>query len=188
MKKQLNTVQLALTGLMAALVFVASMFSFPIPLPVGPATRLHLGNVFCLLSGMVLGPVFGGLSAGIGSFFFDLLNPQYLADSPFTFLFKFLMAFVCARICRLHDQDAGNVKLNFLGAICGSLTYIVLYVGKGLVENLLLRMEWSPALLAAGTKFAASSMNAIVAVIASVPLYFVIRSALKRGNLLGKIS
>ena len=86
-KQQLTILQIAMTGLMAALVFVSSMIQIPIPLPVGN-TRLHLGNVFCLLAGFLLGALRGGLAAGLGSFFFDLLNQQYLPSSPFTFVFK----------------------------------------------------------------------------------------------------
>ncbi len=188
MKKQTSAMQLAVTGVMAALVFFGSMFSIPIPLPVGPATRIHLGNIFCLLSGFVLGPVFGGLSAGIGSFFFDLLNPQYIADSPFTFCFKFLMGFLCGKIARLGGRNAENMKLDFLAAAGGQLTYIVLYAGKGFVENLLMRMELVPALGILATKVAASLTNGIIAVILSVPLYFVIRRALQSNQLFHKMN
>mgnify|MGYP002682476801 CR=1 FL=1 len=53
-------------GFMAALVFVASQISIPIPSILG-LTRIHLGNAFCLLSGFILGGFRGGLAAGIGS-------------------------------------------------------------------------------------------------------------------------
>lgn len=188
MKKQTNAMQLAVTGLLAALVFVSSMISIPIPLPAGPATRIHLGNIFCLLSGFILGPVFGGLSAGIGSFFFDLLNPQYIADSPFTFCFKFLMAFLCGKLARSGGKNTMDIKLNFLAAAVGQLAYIVLYAGKGFVENLLMRMELVPALAILGTKIAASLTNGLIAVVLSVPLYFVIRKALQSNRLLEKIN
>lgn len=185
-KKQLTILQIAMTSLMAALVFVSSMIQIPIPLPVG-STRLHLGNVFCLLSGFLLGALRGGLAAGIGSFFFDLLNPQYLADSPFTFIFKFTMAFVCAVISRAGGNKADNVKLNFAAAAAGSLAYIILYLGKGFVENLLLRMEVVPALAIMWTKFTVSGTNAIIAVMVSVPLCLVVKKALKTSHLLEKL-
>lgn len=185
-KKQLTILQIAMTSLMAALVFVSSMIQIPIPLPVGN-TRLHLGNVFCLLAGLLLGALRGGLAAGLGSFFFDLLNPQYLAGSPFTFLFKFTMAFVCAKVSRIGGRQADNVKLNFAAAASGSLAYIILYLGKGFIENLLLRMEVAPALAIMWTKFTVSGVNAIIAVIVSVPLCLVIKKALKTSRLLEKL-
>ncbi len=182
-RKQLTILQIAMTGLMAALVFVSSMIQIPIPLPVGN-TRLHLGNVFCLLAGFLLGALRGGLAAGLGSFFFDLLNPQYLPSSPFTFVFKFTMAFVCALISHAGGRKADHVKLNFVAAASGSLAYMILYLGKGFVENLLLRMEIAPALAILWTKFTVSGVNAIIAVIVSVPLCLVIKKALKTNHLL----
>ena len=56
--------RVTLTAVFAALVFVSSMISVPIPVAIGDVTRIHLGNIFCLLSGLVLGPVGGGLAAG----------------------------------------------------------------------------------------------------------------------------
>lgn len=67
-------------ALLGALVFVSSMLSVPIPVAIGDITRIHLGNIFCLLSGFLLGPVGGGLAAGIGSALYDLTNPAYIAD------------------------------------------------------------------------------------------------------------
>lgn len=180
MKKQSTTLQLAMTGLMAALVFVGSMIQITIPLSVGTPTRIHFGNIFCLLAGLLLGPVRGGLSAGIGSFFFDLLNPLYIADSPFTFLFKFSMGFLSGKVSHVQNNSGENVKLNFVAAALGQLAYLILYAGKALVENLFLyRMEFQPALVLFLGKLGASSLNAIIAVAISVPLCLVVRRALK---------
>ena len=58
-------------GLMAAVVFVVTMFlSIRIPTPTG-TTMIKLANAFVLLCGLLLGPVRGGLAAGIGSMIFD---------------------------------------------------------------------------------------------------------------------
>ena len=51
-KEQSRVLQVTVTGLMAALVFVASMIQVPVPISAGIETRLHLGNVFCLLAGL----------------------------------------------------------------------------------------------------------------------------------------
>ncbi len=187
-KKQSTILQISVTGLMAALVLISSMFQISIPLPVGPDTRLHLGNVFCLLSGFLLGPVRGGLAAGIGSFFFDVLNPMHLAGAPFTFLFKFLMAFTCGKISGISQHPGKNIGFLFLAAAAGSLTYLVLYLFKGFVENMLLGMEFAPAMAIVWTKFVVSGSNAVIAVIASVPLCIVIRKSLNRSHLLQKFS
>lgn len=65
--KENKTIYLVvLSAVFAAMVFVGSMISVPVPAAFG-MTRIHLGNIFCLLSGFILGPVAGGLAAGIGS-------------------------------------------------------------------------------------------------------------------------
>ena len=70
--KKSTVVNLALTGLMGALVYIATMF-FKVEIPVGAdRTMIGFANVFCVLSGLILGPAYGGLAAGVGSFLFDI--------------------------------------------------------------------------------------------------------------------
>ena len=119
--------RVTLTAVFAALVFVSSMISVPIPVAIGDVTRIHLGNIFCLLSGFVLGPVGGGLAAGLGSALYDMTNPAYIASAPFTFVFKFLLAAVCGWAAYARGSRAENHGQNILAAIAGSATYMVLY-------------------------------------------------------------
>ena len=61
--KKITVKQTCFIGIMAALVYATSAFlQIPIPTAIG-STRLHMGNVMCLLSGLLLGPVQGGLAA-----------------------------------------------------------------------------------------------------------------------------
>ena len=92
MEKQTKIYKIAAVSVFAALVFVSNYLSVPVPVAIGSVSRIHLGNIFCLLSGFVLGPVGGGLAAGIGSGLYDLTNPAYITSAPFTFAFKFLLA------------------------------------------------------------------------------------------------
>jgi len=70
--KNLTTKKLTYVALFAALTFVSNYLQIPMVTPFGN-TRFHLGNVFCLLSGIILGPLYGGLAAGLGPALFDLL-------------------------------------------------------------------------------------------------------------------
>ena len=74
MKRKSSIYKIVTVGLLGALVFVSNYLSFPIPVPVGDISRIHLGNVFCLLSGFVMGPVYGGLASGIGAALYDLIR------------------------------------------------------------------------------------------------------------------
>lgn len=79
-----ETRKLVFAALMAALTCIATMI-IKIPSPV--LGYIHFGDGFVLLSGILLGPVYGGLSAGIGSMFADLLS-GYASYAPATFAIK----------------------------------------------------------------------------------------------------
>lgn len=166
-------------GLMAALVFASSYISINIPTILG-VSRIHFGNAFCLLSGFLLGGVPGGLAAGIGSCFFDLTNPLYISSAPFTLVFKFLLAYVAGKISHGAGHRAENNRRNLAAAICGSLTYALLYVGKAFLEDtLFLRTELQTSIIDAGQKCVASLVNAAIAVILSMILWPMIHTAIR---------
>lgn len=187
-KKSMITIyRVVLIAVFAALTFVASKLSVPIPVAVGNMSRIHLGNIFCLLSGFVLGPVGGGLAAGIGSALYDVMDPVHIASAPFTFLFKFLLAAVCGWIAYRGGRKGADHRWNLIGAVSGSVVYMVLYLAKSFIQSLLLGNEMEVVLIALGTKALTSAVNAVIAVVVSVPLYAAIRLALKKSGMLEKL-
>ena len=89
-----------MAAMLAALTFVATAV---IKIPTPTTGYVHIGDCFVLLSGFVLGPVAGGLSAGLGSMLADLLG-GYVVWAPGTFLIKFATAMIAAVIYRLLDK------------------------------------------------------------------------------------
>lgn len=173
--KKFTTKKIAIIALMIGLVYVGSLISFYIPVGIGTPTRLHLGNGFCLLAGMILGPIWGGFAAGVGSVFLDLTNPAYIASAPITFIFKFLMGAVCGAISMGKDGQGLNKRKNLIGGILGQLTYIVLYIGKTFLSlNLLFGVPKEGAWGVLATKLGSSVINAVFAVIISMVLMYVI--------------
>ena len=79
---------LCMAAAMAALVALGSGIQIQIPSILG-TSRFHLGNVMCALSGLLLGPWWGALAAGMGSALYDLLlDPTRFTEFPITFLTK----------------------------------------------------------------------------------------------------
>ena len=75
-KKKITLYDIVAVGLMAAVVFVVTMFlSIRIPTPTG-TTMIKLANAFVLLCGLLLGPVRGGLAAGPSN---SGMKPRWLA-------------------------------------------------------------------------------------------------------------
>ena len=73
---------LALVGVMAALVYVVTMFRFPLL-----GSKVHFANAMCLLAGLLLGGGYGGAAAGLGSALYDpqaaatiLIGADYLYE------------------------------------------------------------------------------------------------------------
>lgn len=85
-----TTHTLIIASLMAALTCVGTMI---IKVPTPTNGYIHPGDGFVLLSGLLLGPIWGGLAAGIGSALSDLIG-GYFIYVPATFIIKALTAFV----------------------------------------------------------------------------------------------
>ncbi len=110
-KKSISVYDIVLIGMMAALVFVGTYLHIDVMTPMGKV-MIHFGNVFCLLSGMLLGGVRGGLAAGIGSMLYDLLDPAYISECWITFLNKFVMAFLCGIIVSCGVKMIAKLQQN----------------------------------------------------------------------------
>ena len=184
MKKQKFTVKdMAMIGVMAAIVFVGNQLQLPkIPTPLGP-TRIHLGNVMCILGGLLFGAVPGGLAAGIGGAIYDLLDPFYAKEFWSTFILKFGMAYIAGLIA-----SGKKTKLKVIvAAVVGAVSYVALYLGKTFIaQYLIMGNPWETVLGVLITKGTASLINALLAMVVSVILYYMIEPALNRAGLLDK--
>lgn len=178
---------LAVIGVMAAIIFVATYFiKIPIQTPTGPS-MIKIGNIFCLLAGMLFGGVRGGLAAGIGSMFYDLLDPRFITSAPFTLVFFFIMAFVCGLISNGFSHKGEKPLYNVIGAIVGALSYVVLYVSKSIIVLIMAGSEFAPAFIATIPKMMTSLLNAGIAIVFAIILAPVVKKALKISGLYSKL-
>ncbi|HIS50920.1 MAG TPA: ECF transporter S component [Candidatus Gallacutalibacter pullistercoris] len=183
MKNKNNTiVNLALTGLMGALVYVATMF-FKVEIPVGAdRTMIGFANVFCVLSGLILGPAYGGLAAGLGSFLFDLTG-GWFSSAGVTLITKGLMAVICGLIAWGGKQENPKFSRLAVAAVTGSLAYCVMYLGYSFFKLVVAGSAPEAAAIAMMTKAGATLLNAAVADVIAVPLFMTLRTALQRNHL-----
>ncbi len=108
---------LVMAALFAAFTCIATMIiKFPTP----TFGYIHLGDVFVLLSGIVLGPGIGALAAGIGSAFSDLFS-GYLIYLPATLIIKGLTAYIAGSIFHRSIRKAFTHKNEALGLMFGGL-------------------------------------------------------------------
>lgn len=184
--------KIALTGLMAALSYVAFTFlQIKIPLPGGDATSFHLGNTICVLGALLAGSVYGGLGGAIGMTIGDLLDPVYIIYAPKTFILKFCIGMISGMVAHglghINEQTEHReiLKWAILSAVCGlgfnaifdplfGYFYKLFIIGKPAAEVIL---KWN---------FLTTGTNAVLSAIAAVVIYMAIRPVLKKQGLISE--
>ena len=171
---------IVLIGVFTALVFASSWIRINIPTPIDN-TGIHLGNVLCLLSGFILGPLRGGMAAGLGSMLFDFTNPLYFPSWPFTLVFKFLMGFLCGLVgSRVRTPAPRDTAFKVAAAVTGQFAYIVLYLSWTYIKAVYwLLVDKDAAWVTIAVKAPVSLLNGVFAVALSVPLALALQKALK---------
>lgn len=190
-KENEKVFKLAVTGLMAALCYVAFTYvKIPIPTIGGDMVALHVGNAFCVLAALLLGGTYGGVAGALGMTIADLMDPAYVTSAPKTFILKFLIGliagFIAHRVAKItDDHDAGYIFRWSLIASAVSLGFNVIAdpVFGYFYKNYVLGVESSAAkimsTLAAGVTF----INAVAGTVVVVVVYSAIRPILKRTGL-----
>lgn len=134
-------IKIVLSGLFAAIIFVLTAF-FPIPLGHGYA---NAGDVFVVLSGIMMGPWAGLAAAGVGSAMADLYL-GYSVYAPATFVIKGLMAVVACLIFKSLKNKRLKTAVSYIVCelimVSGYFLFETIFFGIGvaladIVGNLL---------------------------------------------------
>ena len=115
--KTTKLLRLVMTGVLMALACVATMV---IQIPSPTHGYMNLGDCVVLLSGCLLGPVYGAVAGGVGSALADLLS-GYAVYVPGTLVIKAVMAALAGILYRRSQ------KLLPVGAVLAELVMIVGY-------------------------------------------------------------
>lgn len=189
-KHPISTKKIVLTALLAALTVAGSALRITMPLSIAGTTSFHLGNILCALSGILLGPWFGGLAAGMGSAIYDMMNPLYISECWITFITKGLYGLVVGLIAWSGgkawqaDSEKSYAKL-YIATVSGAITYAVLYLSKGFFYDglLLSGLTAKAAMINVAAKLPATVFNAAVAIVCAPLLAIAISTALKKAHL-----
>jgi uncharacterized membrane protein len=182
MNQKISTKRIAMAGLLAALTAVGSAIRITVPVDLVGTSSIHLGNIFCALSGVLLGPGLGGLAAGLGSAIYDMTNPLYIGEAWLTFLMKGAYALAAGLVFK-HLKLREYVR-DLLGTTAGALTYAVLYLGKTFVKAVVVSgLTAQAALVATAAKLPATTFNMAVAIIIAPVLSKAIRKALAQNHI-----
>ena len=177
-------------GVMAAIICVITTFRIPLG-----QSKVHFANSMCLLSGLLLGPVWGGTAAGLGSAIYDVLLGGYsFFDALITFVSKFAMAWVTGILYQkwVLKKEEKSWKENLLpliiSCVLGALTYVALYMLKTWLFKLYVEpvpVDTIPGIMVA--KLIPSLINAAFAVVTAPIFFHAVRPALKAGGILKQL-
>lgn len=183
-KSPYTTKKIVLIALLAALTAVGSVLRIKVPVGFAGTSAFHLGNIFCALSGILLGPWWGGLAAGLGSALHDIIfDPSYITECWLTFLMKGAYGLMAGLVAHGRKKE-WNYFIATLASITGAATYAVLYLAKCYFKAMIVQgIAASAAWIAVLDKLPATIFNAVVAIIFAPILATAIRSALKRSHL-----
>ncbi len=180
MKKQdMKVLNIVLVGALAAMVYVVTLFRFPLL-----GSKVHFANAVCLLGGMLLGPGLGGVAAGLGSALYDAFNGYDFINVLITFVSKFAMAWVCGVLMQAAGKRQRKFDRTVLASVAGALTYVALYMLKTFIYQ---RFVYGYPLDAVGvtmmSKLIPSLINAGAAVVAAPLFFHAVRPALRAAGI-----
>lgn len=148
-----NVRKLTTAAMLCAMTLVCTMV---IQIPTPTKGYFNLGEAIVLLSGFVLGPLTGGIAAGIGAMLADVLS-SYTVYAPATLAIKFLTAAVAGMI---FQKSGRKITAAVIGAIIGE---IIMIGGYFLFECLIVGGGMGAVAAAAGI-----FMNTVQAVVGAV--------------------
>ena len=194
-KQTTNIRTLTMAAMFAALCYVGFAF-FQIKIPVGDSsTSFHLGNVFCVLAALCIGPLWGGLAGAVGMTIGDLFDPVYITSAPKTFVLKLgiglIAGFVAHKLFALSQDKARKIPLPVATVLscCAGMAFNI--VADPLVgyfyKMYVMGIPQDAATLLAKMSAVTTSVNAVIAVIAATVFYLALRPALRRMKLLPQI-
>ena len=161
--------KLVLGALLASLCCMGTLV-IQIPSPMNG--YVNMGDCFVLLSGWLLGPVYGFIAAGVGSALADLLA-GYVHYVPATFLIKGLVALLAWTLNRLLSALPGK-KLRLGRTVSALAAEAVMVLGY---------FAWAALLFGEGLAAAASIPGNIVQGLAGVVLSALLMEVLQRTKL-----
>ena len=186
-KEQKLIVKICVVAMMAAVVFVGNYLRIKIPVSLGGTTAFTLANILCALAGILLGPWWGGLAAGLGSAIYDMLDPEYIVEAPITFLTKGMYGLVAGLVLYyIFKNSREKYGPQVVATACAAVAYLIVYSLKVFFYNGMVIQGLAEPVqcwLLVASKLPSSVFNGVVAVIFAPILGVALMKALRSAHL-----
>lgn len=163
-----KTTKIILTGLMMAMIVVATML---LVIPSPTSGYIHLGDAMIFLSVLILGWKYGAVAAGFGSALADLLL-GYAVYAPWTLVIKGLMGAVMGLFILKAMHKQGKVILGvpvyqLIGMVLAGCVMVAgYYIAEGVIYG-----NFITAALGIPLNIVQFSVGTVVATILAAALY-----------------
>ena len=186
-KEQKLIVKICAVAMMAAIVFVGNYLRVKIPVSLGGTTSFTLANILCALAGLLLGPWWGGLAAGLGSAIYDMLDPEYIVEAPITFLTKGMYGLVAGLVLYyVFKNSREKYGPQAAATACSAVAYLLVYSVKNFFYNAMFLEGLTEPIqcwIVVASKLPASVFNGVVAVAIAPILGVALMKALRAAHL-----
>lgn len=134
-KTRQKTLDLIITSLLIALVFVSTVF-LNIKLPITANGGLvHLGTAMLFIASILFGPKKGALAGAIGMGLFDLMGGWALW-APITIVARGLQGYIVGKIAWSNGRKGDSLVFNLIATIVSMPFMIAVYfIGEGILYN-----------------------------------------------------
>ena len=186
-KEQKLLVKICAVAMMAAIVFVGNYLRVKIPVSLGGTTSFTLANILCALAGLLLGPWWGGLAAGMGSAIYDMLDPEYIIEAPITFLTKGMYGLVAGlMLYYVFKNSREKYGSQAVATACAAAAYLLVYSVKNFFFNAMFLEGLTEPIqcwIVVASKLPASITNGVIAVIFAPILGVALMKAIRAAHL-----
>ena len=183
-KSKFSVYTLSAIGVMTAVSFISNFISIPI----GTLTRIHMGNVFCPLSGILLGHSTAVWPAALVHSFMISPTRSMWQRAPITLFNKFFIGFLAGLISHRGGHYGEKASLNFVGALAGNLAYTALFYLKNFIsEYFLLHLEMNTIMANLMVRLTTSALQIPLTLIVTMLLASIFLKAIQKAGIHRKL-
>lgn len=125
-KGDIEVKDVVITGLLTALVFVATKFiNLRLPISINGGL-IHFGNVALFIAAIVFGKRKGAVAGAFGMSLFDVVS-GWMAWAPFTFVVRGIMGYIIGAVSNAGGKNGNSAGYNIIAVIAASIWMLAGY-------------------------------------------------------------
>ncbi|WZL74553.1 ECF transporter S component [Clostridiaceae bacterium 35-E11] len=128
-----KTKDIVLSGILIALVFIATKFiNIRLPISINGGL-IHLGNVMLFMSAILFGKKKGAMAGAVGMGLFDIVS-GWMAWAPFTFVVRGVMGYIIGSIAWSNDKKGNCFGWNCIAILVSGIWMLIgYYITEGVL-------------------------------------------------------